>query len=775
MTADPTLLPVATTTQLPLISAYNALNVPALAHGQSYLDPTTGVKVWKLSDPSFPTANAGFAHDYADGNHEVSLPHTGQTRTILVCHVGQNQRWLIDFNPGTGFSNPRNLYGTPFSPPSDIKFTFSSNPATPYYAYVFNSGQIKRIDIRGATPTEAPGGGWPLALSYTPQWLHQSKDDEFFTWMDYGTGRIYGYEPSTQTLKYNTASGVTYNEPRIDREGRYVGISLTTPQNGLRVWDWVANTITWGHDGYPDGPPFAHNASLRRRWMGQDWDLTDPGQFWAVSSDVVDSDRLIGGPGVMNYNHGSGNWVQRAAVYDDQWALCCGFGVPTTNPSNALCPGGMLFFAISGGRRLLGHHYNTASTYELLPFCKLSPDGLFVLFTSNMNGQSRTDVFLAEVPSIDTPADLALNTSFGMLLDGGLGGAGDVLVGATTHGMTFDAGVGVPAAQSLSHALGIGTDAVGVGAPFLLPRQARVGLTRVAGPWADVTDVFGIGLAMAHGMAFDAATDEAASQEVATQTFGFASDALAADIGALGMAQTFATAFDAEIGLFGALPLAQTFATTFDVIADNIGAFDFTQTFGFASEAVIGFADEVDLAQTFGFASEAVIGEVGAVDLAQTFTFGLDAELTPPSTLDLAQTFSFDSDAGIGLSDALGLAQTFALDFDAAPGLLGAVDLAQTFAFSFDAALEPPGLLELAHQIDVAFDAAAAALASQSLAQRHHVTLDAAYEGPIELPPLRLFSHEAVGLWTAERERPVAGTVVGSLPVVYAKNEDDEE
>jgi len=45
---DPTLLPVATTSQAPLIAAYDALNVPAIAAGGSYLDPTTGVKVYKV-------------------------------------------------------------------------------------------------------------------------------------------------------------------------------------------------------------------------------------------------------------------------------------------------------------------------------------------------------------------------------------------------------------------------------------------------------------------------------------------------------------------------------------------------------------------------------------------------------------------------------------------------------------------------------------------------------------------------------------------------------
>src|SRR5439155_716006 len=48
-TPDPTLLPVATTLQAPLTAAYDALNVPAIAAGGSYRDPTTGVKMYKVT------------------------------------------------------------------------------------------------------------------------------------------------------------------------------------------------------------------------------------------------------------------------------------------------------------------------------------------------------------------------------------------------------------------------------------------------------------------------------------------------------------------------------------------------------------------------------------------------------------------------------------------------------------------------------------------------------------------------------------------------------
>jgi hypothetical protein len=55
---DPMLLPAATTSQGPLTAAYNALGVPSMAAGNSYLDPTTGAIIYKLTSATYPTASA---------------------------------------------------------------------------------------------------------------------------------------------------------------------------------------------------------------------------------------------------------------------------------------------------------------------------------------------------------------------------------------------------------------------------------------------------------------------------------------------------------------------------------------------------------------------------------------------------------------------------------------------------------------------------------------------------------------------------------------------
>src|SRR5438874_12911256 len=127
-----------------------------------------------------------WGHDYAEAGNEVSLPYNGSTRAIHVYDWGtgppgpngQDLHYLIDFTPGAGFSNARPLTGS-LAPRIDIAFTFSSNPATPYYAYVATNSGIRRIDIRGTpvdptTPIEAPGDGWPRLDETNAIWLHQS-------------------------------------------------------------------------------------------------------------------------------------------------------------------------------------------------------------------------------------------------------------------------------------------------------------------------------------------------------------------------------------------------------------------------------------------------------------------------------------------------------------------------------------------------------------------------------------------------------------------------
>ncbi|PYQ06138.1 MAG: hypothetical protein DMF83_13015 [Acidobacteria bacterium] len=393
---DPTLLPAATALQVPLTAAYGALNIPSLAAGKTYLDPTTSVRIYKITSATYPAPGSDWGHDYSEGGDEVSLPYVGNTRAILMQQNGASGGpwWIVDFTPGTGVSNPRRLTGI-LAPWTGLSFTFSNNPATPYYAYVAGGTTIRRFDIRSMN--EAPGNGWPVTDS-SPTWLHQSERDGFFVWLRGANGdTIVGYEPSTGTKK--TYTNADLNEPRVDRAGRYVGVSMNKPPNGLIVWDWLTNSVLWSTGGDPArAPQFAHVASLKDRWMGVNWGLTWPGEFTMFTPNVPDSGVNIGGPANGSLTYGNGNWIQNPASPDDQWALFSHYGSLMPAGSAWLAPGGMILITANGQRRLLGHPYNTAGTYNYWSFPKLSPDGRYVLFTSDMNGSGRSDLFLAELP-----------------------------------------------------------------------------------------------------------------------------------------------------------------------------------------------------------------------------------------------------------------------------------------------------------------------------------------------------------------------------------------
>ena len=321
---DPTLLPVATIDQKPCVgtplpascnnTAYDATAVFALSAGQSYADPTTGVTVYKLTSGSYPASAGSWGHDYAEGGAEVSLPHTGNTRTIKVFDWNGNNHWLIDFTPGAtpALTNARQLTGN-LAPNADIAFAFSLNPTTPYYAFVAGGGAIRRFDVR--TMAEVPGNGWPVTttLNKQIQWLTQSENDTLFAWLDSGTSNMTAYEPSTGTKK--TATFATGHQVQVDKGGRYIFWSLDG--NAGVIWDFTSGpngATLWNVAGDP-GIPFAHTAMLRRRIMVTNWNVSAPYNFAYL---IVDQQRARA-PLPMPIRTAGGSRTRRISETNGRW------------------------------------------------------------------------------------------------------------------------------------------------------------------------------------------------------------------------------------------------------------------------------------------------------------------------------------------------------------------------------------------------------------------------------------------------------------------------
>ena len=392
---DPTLLPVAAR-QLPDVVAYTALQVATQPAGFSYNDPVSGVKVWKVTSGSTPAPNSGAGHDYADGANQVSRGWgpNHNTHTLLIRGDGMAY-YLVDFTRGTGFSNYRVL--PPAGRPNlDLRFTFSSVAGQERIAYVINGGQLKRFNT--ATMQVENTGNFPLTTTLEG-WLQQDKNDEWFVGLaDQQTA--FAWNSRTNQLLTHAESWL--NEPRLERDGRYV--ILTNTQDIIRLWDLATNTFGPQQSASP--ALFFHNANLRGQWIGTDPNGSAPfaqDRFAPSGGQITRTQILANSAG--DY-HAAGNWIQSDAELggnlNRQWSFISGF--KTGNPpwETSLLWQQAIGVERSDGsdQRFLLHHYSLQIplVYFSLPMGMPSPDGKVVIFNSNMGGSGRYDLFVAEMP-----------------------------------------------------------------------------------------------------------------------------------------------------------------------------------------------------------------------------------------------------------------------------------------------------------------------------------------------------------------------------------------
>jgi len=386
---DPTLLPVGAG-QDPNVAAYQALNVAGRPAGFSYADPVTGVKVWKVTSSAVPVSNVGAGHDYGDGGDAVSRGWgpNGNTHTILVytSDGGNHHYYLVDFTRGVGLSNYRELT---VQPRRDMCATFSNVPGSERILYIHTGSQLVRYNTQ--TMQSENTGHFPLANNiYT--WLHQDRNDAWFTGLLDDNQTVWAW--NSQTNQYLTHYEAWTNEPRMERNGRYVVLTAGSSPSTVLAWDLATNTF---------GPQqsmeyFSHLASLRGRWIAVSPNLSAP--------PPLDRYQIVGGsltrtPGVFNNSGGyetnnSGNWIQN----DDnqQWAYISGTDEQSFNNLFAFRQGLGLVRADGSDARLLVHHYTHNPTYWDYAWGQPSPDGKVALFNSNMYGSGRVDLFVAEVP-----------------------------------------------------------------------------------------------------------------------------------------------------------------------------------------------------------------------------------------------------------------------------------------------------------------------------------------------------------------------------------------
>ena len=396
---DPTLLPVASG-QAPNNAAYNALNVPGQPAGFSYNDPTTNVRIWKVTSATFPVVNTGAGHDYSEGAQEVSrgwgLNNNTHTIHIITFTASGADHWLVDFTRGVGFSNYRRLT---VQPARDLCVAFSNIVGQERILYIHTGSQLVRYN--SATMQVENTGYFPLVHgAYT--WLQQDKTDTWFAGLEPDNITVWVWNSQTNEVRTDYESWT--NEPYLERDGRYLTITSGGPYTTTRVWDLLTNTL-----GPVQGPPTyqfhdSHSAAARGFTIALDPNGTAEQRYDIVSGPQLTMTQIYANNG--GDSHHSGNWIQSDAELGNnllrQWTYVSGESGPEYAYYNTLQWKLAVGIQRSDGsdQRLLLHHYDPSPypNYFDLPLGKPSPDGKVVVFNSKMNQQGRWDLFVAEVP-----------------------------------------------------------------------------------------------------------------------------------------------------------------------------------------------------------------------------------------------------------------------------------------------------------------------------------------------------------------------------------------
>jgi hypothetical protein len=392
---DPTLLPVASG-QLPNVAAYTALNVPSQPAGFSYNDPVTGVKVWKVTSSTVPASNRGAGHDYADGPNQVSRGWgpNHNTHTLLIRGDGMLY-YLADFTRGVGFSNYRVLT---VQPAWSVAASFSSVAGQERILYMMTPTQVIRYNA--ATMQVENTGYFPLTVPFTvgpgAYWLQQDKTDTWFVGLVNATT---AFAWNSQTNQYWTKTVPWLNEPRLERDGRYV--ILTDTQETILLWDLSTNTLGPLQSALPG--MFFHTADLRGHWIGINNLTTSPfamDRYDPASGQITRTQILANSPGPAI--HQAGNWIQSDVDLGGnllkQWSFLTGFSPVGQWPGTLWTMAIGIMRSDGSDQRLLLHHYSANPTYWAIPFGMPSPDGKVVIFNSNMNASGRYDLFVAAMP-----------------------------------------------------------------------------------------------------------------------------------------------------------------------------------------------------------------------------------------------------------------------------------------------------------------------------------------------------------------------------------------
>lgn len=397
--ADPTQLPNATGQVMPSIGTYTALpyynyagvqqgtNPRNMGVGHYYLDPTTNIKVVRLTDPNSPVSGGWLwtvAPDYSSGGPKigkalnnvypiaVEATDDGDVSTEYHIIAFDLSNYSVSYRstmPGGG---------------RGLQRAFSYVDANILYTLDTSGYTLRKWNVSGGTPSEISDGTFPKSFSAIGTdgywtWLQVSIDDDWFSFRAGITGaRLVMWQKSTNTTYYRDITG--FDEHKMDKDGRYCLIT-----NSENTWDSVTDTL---RDFNPAvGDYLGHSDACRGYGFGCDG-LGSSGQMWCVDLKSGSPSQLKFGSDLQNL-YTNGSWKQNIATRA-QW-VCYAHQTGGSDFSQFLLKVGALGVVKLDGSstKLLCHSFGAGNvngypdyeTNSVWP--NFSHDGRFLLFKSN--------------------------------------------------------------------------------------------------------------------------------------------------------------------------------------------------------------------------------------------------------------------------------------------------------------------------------------------------------------------------------------------------------
>jgi hypothetical protein len=396
--ADPTLLPAATG-QLPGAGTY----ARGQASGFTYTDPVSGVLVCKVTSDTVPTAGR-HNHPYATGGPFISQPWQSGGVTYYTCVVAAGGYAVDVRHSDLALSNFRVLT---FRGENGI--AFSMDPATPRICYVadWDNNRINRYNT--ATDAIDNIGHWPwniAAAGSFPLWLQVNKNDVWVVGMMNSNATMIAFKPATGVeIDLTVAEGLaTQNEPHLDLVDNIAYIT-TSEVPGNNPWLLDTDTLdTPPADPMTNGGSMTddHATPIRGGMAGWCADGTPYGGAYYYKRADDEAVRFIQGDDGFHggnadwYNCGYGNAFGFGTNFLDQWFFADRF--ISDDAAEKVRKGVIAVVKLDGDVRFFAAHDSITSEYDDYPQTCCSPDGKLVMWTTDENNTSLSQVYVGKMP-----------------------------------------------------------------------------------------------------------------------------------------------------------------------------------------------------------------------------------------------------------------------------------------------------------------------------------------------------------------------------------------